>query len=332
MLAADDEANTLEALTQILSSDGFEVTSTQDVDNALGRLRTGAFDLVLTDLYFDDAPRGYDIAAAARDVHPAVPVVMLTGRPSFGNACEALRSQVAEILVKPIDTMALLETCRRAVAAAAIDRRARSLEARNRVLARVVPRMVEAKDPTTSGHSERVVGYTDTLAIRCGISDSDREALRLASLLHDVGKIGIPKSILCKAGPLTADERAVINTHPQIGYEILADLEDSENVRQWVYQHHERWDGRGYPCGLRGDEVALAGRILVLAEVYDALVEERSYKPAWPIPKIVGFFREEAGKHFDPDLAHMVADGLESRGKGFFVDGATLPLFAATAH
>ena len=110
----------------------------------------------------------------------------------------------------------------------------------------------------------------------------------------------------------------MINRHPQMGYEVLEGLTEHENVRNWVYQHHERWDGKGYPNKLAGEEVALPGRILVLAEVYDALAEVRSYKPAWPLPKICAFFRAEAGKQFDPDLAHLVADGLEQRGKSFF--------------
>lgn len=324
VLAVDDESSTLATIVSILEADDFEVTSTDNVDSALNEMQTGTHDLVLTDLYFDDVPRGYDVARSARESRPQLPVVMLTGRPSFGNACEALRNQVAEILVKPIDAGGLTATCRRAIEAAALDRRTKALESRNRVLGRVVPRMVEAKDSTTSGHSERVVGYADTLAVQCGIDEQRRESLRLAGLLHDVGKIGIPTSILCKEGPLTVGEREVINTHPEIGRQILADLEDSQDVQRWVYQHHERWDGRGYPEGLAGEDVELPGRILVLAEVYDALIEERCYKPAWPIPKIIGFFREEAGKHFDPDLANIVADGLEAKGPRFFADGADL--------
>jgi putative two-component system response regulator len=139
-----------------------------------------------------------------------------------------------------------------------------------------------------------------------------------------VGKIGIPNRILCKEGPLTSDEREVIKQHPQMGYEILAPLEDSDDVRRWVYQHHERWDGRGYPDGLAGDAVALPGRILILAEVYDALAEARSYKAAWDNNRIVEFFRAESGKHFDPDLAHLVADGLAQHGKRFFAPDGLL--------
>lgn len=319
VLAVDDEATSLETVASILGCAGFDVTTTADPDHARNLLSRGLHDLVLTDLFFDDDPIGYEIARHAREARPAVPVVMLTGRPSFGYACEALRSQVAEILVKPVDGQALVDACQKVVMAAEIEARTSALEGRNRVLSRVIPKLVEAKDSTTSGHSERVVAYADTLGELCKLTPEERDSLRLAALLHDVGKIGIPREILNKPGPLTADEREVVNRHPALGRDILSDLEDSESVRDWVYQHHERWDGRGYPNGLRGEEVALPGRILVLAEVYDALAEERSYKPAWSTTRIVDFFREEAGRHFDPDLANLVADGLEEQGKRFFV-------------
>ncbi|MCK5941188.1 MAG: HD domain-containing protein, partial [Planctomycetes bacterium] len=248
----------------------------------------------------------------------------LTGKPTFDGAQTAMRSNVADMVVKPVDPCALLATCRRVLQEAELERRNRELESVNHVLASVIPRTIEIKDPTTSGHAARVVGYTDTLAQRCGVSDEDRASLRLASLLHDVGKIGIPDKILQKPGALTTDEREVINRHPQMGYEVLSDLTMHENVRLWVYQHHERWDGKGYPNGLAGEDVALPGRILVLAEVYDALAEVRSYKPAWPIAKIVALFRAEAGRQFDPELANLVADGLEQKGSRFFAQSPDL--------
>jgi HD-GYP domain-containing protein (c-di-GMP phosphodiesterase class II) len=247
-----------------------------------------------------------------------VPVVLLTGRPSFDRAQEAMRTRVAEIVVKPVDAHVLLTTCRRVIEETELQRRTQDLTAQNRILASVLPRAIEAKDPTTGGHAERVVQYVDVLAQRCGVNEEDRQSLRLAALLHDVGKIGIPNQILTKPGPLTADEREIVNRHPQMGYEILEALHDHENVRVWVYQHHERWDGKGYPNGLKGDEVALPGRILVLAEVYDALAEPRSYKGAWEVHAIVAWFRDQAGRQFDPELAHLVADGLERMGRRFF--------------
>lgn len=324
VLLVDDEADVLSGLHELLRQAGYAVTCAADVNQGVDRLHREAFDLVLTDLYLGEHDLGFAIAEAARAHKPRIPVVLLTGRPSFDRAQEALQSRVSAIVVKPVEGQALLDTCERIIQETRLTRRNRELETANRVLTSVLPRTIEIKDPTTSGHAARVVDYTDTLASRCGVSDEDRASLRMAALLHDIGKIGVPDHILTKPGPLTVDEMEVVKRHPKMGYEVLAELEDHQDVRDWVYHHHERWDGKGYPQGLQGEDVALPGRILVLAEVYDALAEERSYKPAWPIEKIVAFFRDQAGRQFDPDLAHLVADGLQGAGKRFFASRTDL--------
>lgn len=325
VLVIDDQAEDLGFVRDILARDGYEVTCVTDMAQARLTLLNGSFSLVVTDLYLGDEGLGYEVAMTARAMRPPIPVLLLTAHPSFDNAREALRSQIFMIITKPIDVPSLLSACRRAITETEIRRRNEKLEAQNRVMAGVLPRAIEAKDPTTRGHADRVVHYVESLARKCGVSEGDMEDLRMAALLHDVGKIGIPSSILRKEGPLTRDERDIIQRHPALALEILEDLEDSDRVLQWIYQHHERWDGKGYPEGLVGDQVALPGRILILAEVFDALAEARSYKPAWPVEQIVGFFRNEAGRHFDPDLAHLVADGLERQHKRFFAaDPASL--------
>ncbi len=318
VLVLDDLAADLAFVTGLLVDAGYEIVTATTMAQARTALLSERFDLVLSDLYLQGEAHGFEIAATADSLAPPVPVVLLTGHASFVAAQEAIRTKVSAILRKPADAIEILATCRRAINESQIRLRGRRLEVLNQVLAQVLSRAIEAKDPTTGGHADRVVSYADRLAERCGVGDAEREQLRLAALLHDVGKIGIPDSVLCKQGPLTPDERKIIERHPQQGYEILSALEDHENVRLWVYQHHERWDGRGYPNGLAAEEVALPGRILVLAEVYDALAEPRSYKPAWPVERIVALFRAEAGKHFDPDLANLVADGLEQQGRQFF--------------
>lgn len=318
ILAVDDDPDALAFMEGLLHDAGFDVTTFPSLAQARDALGTGNYQLVLTDLYLGDGSLGYEIAETAAHMQPPIPVVLVTARPSFANAQGALRSRVSDIVVKPVDGERLIGACRVAIEQAEVRRRNEELEAQNRVLAQVLPRAIEAKDPTTKGHSERVVHYADTLARKCGLGEDDRRALRLASLLHDVGKIGVPEAILTKEGPLTKDEREEVEKHPEMGFDILEPLEGNDRVRQWVYQHHERWDGRGYPQGLRGDEVALGGRILILAEVFDALASARSYKPAWPAEKIAGFFRDQAGSHFDPDVAHLVADGLDRQGNRFF--------------
>jgi putative two-component system response regulator len=324
VLIVDDDLDVLTATQAALRSACLETVVVSTLSQARMALATERFDLVLTDLYLADDALGTAIADLAQAQKPPVPVILLTGRPSLSSAQDAIRSRVAELLVKPVAEHVLRVACTRAIADAENRRRTAQLAAQNRVLASVLPRAIEVKDPTTRGHSDRVVRYADVLAQRCGVSDEDRESLRLASQLHDVGKIGISNQILCKDGPLTSEEREEIKKHPQMGFEILEPLEESDNVRRWVYEHHERWDGRGYPNGLVGEDVALPGRILILAEVYDALAEARSYKQAWDNQKIVDLFRAEAGKHFDPELARLVADGLERLGKRFFAPDGLL--------
>jgi cyclic di-GMP phosphodiesterase len=318
ILVVDDEAAVRAGVEGILVEAGYRVACRASAGEAKDALDHQRYDLVLTDLYLADQALGFEVVKVARRCQPPVPTILLTGRPSLDGAQEAIRSQVTELVVKPVDPVTLISSCRRAIRNSELEQRQRRLVAQNQVLARVLPRAIEAKDPTTSGHAERVVRYTDVLAQRCGVSREDRQDLRMASLLHDVGKIGIPEKILTKPGQLTTDERNVIRRHPTLGYDILEPLTDGEQIRRWVVQHHERWDGLGYPEGLVGEEVELPGRILILAEVYDALAEARSYKPAWPTDKIVGFFRAEAGRHFDPQLARLVADGLERMGNLFF--------------
>lgn len=318
VLVVDDDVDVLDAVSAILTHANFAVTCLDSPAAAKRALASETFQLVLTDLYLEPEGLGYEIASAAAECSPPVPAILLTGRPSFDSAQEAMRQHFHEMVVKPLHPGELLAACRRVIQNQAILRRQADLMAQNRILANILPRAIEAKDPTTSGHAERVIHYADSLAARVGVSQKDRESLRMASLLHDIGKIAIPEQILCKNGPLTADERKVIERHPQVGYEILGPIRDSEDIRTWVYQHHERWDGRGYPNRLRGEEVALPGRILIVAEVYDALAEARSYKSGWEPAQIASYFREQAGHHFDPDLAHIVAEGVEQKGPRFF--------------
>jgi len=318
VLVVDDDPDTLTLMTSILTDAGFIVDHQSDLTRARAALSNGRFELILTDLYLGDERLGYEIAEFAHALRPPVPVVLVTARPSFANAREAMRSHICEIVVKPVDGATLVSACRRAVEQFQIRRRNDELQTQNQTLMDVLPRAIEAKDPTTEGHSQRVVQYADVLAKKCGVNDEDRASLRVASLLHDVGKIGIPNSILQKDGPLTTAEREVIQTHPTVGYDILEPLKYSESVRRWVHQHHERHDGKGYPQGIGGEELELPGSILILAEVFDALASARSYKPAWETSRISELMRFQAGKHFNPELAHLVADGLDQEGSKFF--------------
>ena len=162
----------------------------------------------------------------------------------------------------------------------------------------------EMRSKETGNHVKRVARYSEIIGRQYGLSDHDIDILRNASPMHDIGKIAIPDSILLKKGILTDKEREEMKKHTTLGYEMLkhSERELIKAAAVVAYQHHEKWDGSGYPEGIKGDSIHIFGRITAMADVFDALVCRRVYKDAWPISKVLDFFREEQGKHFDPDL------------------------------
>lgn len=161
---------------------------------------------------------------------------------------------------------------------------------------------IDAKDQYTAGHSRRVSLLAARLALKIGFDAEQTERVRICGLVHDVGKIGVPESVLCKAGKLTDEEFALIKRHPEIGHRILKDIPQFDDVLPGVMHHHERWDGRGYPHGLKGDQIPLVARILALADTFDAMSSNRSYRPALSREQVIAEIRCCAGQQFDPDL------------------------------
>lgn len=179
---------------------------------------------------------------------------------------------------------------------------------------RAIAATIDAKDGYTHRHSERVAALSKHLAIALGMSAGEQETVELSALLHDVGKIAVPDSILNKPGRLTAEEFDEMKKHPAHGARILANIQSPaiKAVLPGVQSHHERWDGRGYPDGLAGDAIPMLGRLLGIADFFDALTSVRAYRGAMPIDDAVDLLREGAGRHFDPTLAALVVE-LHSR-------------------
>jgi putative nucleotidyltransferase with HDIG domain len=163
-------------------------------------------------------------------------------------------------------------------------------------------RTVDTNSPWTAGHSERVTDLAMDLGRELGLPPDEIDLLHRGGLLHDIGKVGVPPSILDKAGKLTEEEYAVIKKHPSKGAEILEPIPNLQNVIPIVFQHHERFDGKGYPNGLSGEAISLHARILAVADVVDALVSDRPYRPGWSREKVLGYTRENAGQQFDPGV------------------------------
>ena len=199
----------------------------------------------------------------------------------------------------------------------------RDLDHLNQGALTALARTVDAKSPWTAGHSERVSAMAQELARVMGLEQSKIDNLYRAALLHDIGKVGISSAILDKPGKLTDEEYAVIKKHPRMGVRILEPIKVYHEVIPIVLQHHERYDGKGYPDGASGRDIVLEARIMAVADVYDALISDRPYRPGWEFEKVVDFIRENSASHFDPEVVRAFESLLAS--------GAVPPIMATAA-
>jgi response regulator RpfG family c-di-GMP phosphodiesterase len=172
----------------------------------------------------------------------------------------------------------------------------------------------ESRSKETGNHVKRVAEYSYLIALGLGMPQEEAELLKMASPMHDIGKVAIPDEVLKKPGKLTEDEFAVMKTHTDIGYGLLKNshrriLRTAATV---AYEHHEKWNGKGYPRGLKGEEIHIYGRITAIADVFDALGSDRVYKKAWELDRILNLFKEERGQHFDPQVVDVFMDQLPS--------------------
>ncbi len=170
---------------------------------------------------------------------------------------------------------------------------------------RAISNALETKDSYTNGHSLRVTLYSMILAKELNLSDSFMEDIEIAGLLHDIGKVAMPKNILCKNGKLTDEEFLVMKAHPVRGEKIVLNIKKLQLISEWVKSHHEKWDGRGYPDGLKGTEIPLPGRIIALADTYDAMTSTRPYRTALSHEVAISEIKRCAGTQFDPELAEL---------------------------
>lgn len=201
--------------------------------------------------------------------------------------------------------------------ASLVQTRTREVAGAQMELVRRLRVAAEYKDDETGAHIQRMSKVSGLLARAAGLSEAEAELIEQAAPMHDLGKIGIPDRILLKASPLTPDEWRVMRMHPGIGAGIIGkhDAPVLKIARRIALTHHEKWDGSGYPRGLKGEEIPIVGRIVALADVFDALTSERPYKPAWPAENAVAYLREQSGKHFDPRLTSLFLDLLPAVAK-----------------
>ncbi|MEJ2644680.1 MAG: response regulator [Gammaproteobacteria bacterium] len=275
-------------------------------------------DLVLTDYKMPDMD-GIEFVQRLRTLSGCgqVPIVMITSLEDRNVRYSALEAGVTDFLIKPVDHIECRVRCRNLLTQ---RRQQRIIQDRTRWLERRVSEATseirvreqetllrlakagEYRDEITGNHVIRMAKFSRLIGEKLGLSEEECGVIELAAPMHDIGKIGIPDHILSKPGRLTDEELGVMKTHSQIGYEILRDSPSKYLQMGAVIAlgHHEKFDGSGYPKGLRGEEIPLVARIVAIADVYDALTSERPYKQPWSVDDAVRFMNAERGKHFDP--------------------------------
>jgi putative two-component system response regulator len=291
ILVVDDMPENLDILGGLLEPEGYSVDTAKDGQEAVEKALADPPDLILMDV---SMPRMTGLEACrqlkADPRTQLVPVLLITGLGAREDRIEGIAAGCDDFLTKPVDFEQLIARTRSALRTKAL---VDQLEQAENVLVSLA-NALDAKDPYTRGHSERVATYAEALGGAVDLSSDMRRNLRRAGLLHDIGKIGIPLEYLQKPGKLTTEEYEIVKLHPSIGYDICKPLKTMVPLLFLIRGHHERLDGKGYPDRLKGDAISLPLRCLSLADVYDALTSDRAYRRALPRAQAVKIMREEA--------------------------------------
>ncbi|RXJ67936.1 two-component system response regulator [Halarcobacter ebronensis] len=328
IVSIDDNENNLYLIEAICSEMNLSVISFSESLDALMYILQNQVDLIITD-YMMPNLNGLDFIKEYRNSNKVVPIIMITAAGDDERIHkEAFELGANDFLSKPINSVLfqarvlnLLTNHRNRIL---LENKAKFLEdevqkATERLIIRehetlqILGKTAEYKDPETASHVARVSNYSKLLAKEYGLSEEEQEIVFYAAPFHDLGKVGIEDKILLKPAKLDEDEFEIMKTHAQIGYEILKDSQ-SEYLKAGAIialSHHEKYNGKGYPKGLKGEDIHIYGRIVAIADVFDALTSIRPYKRAWSFNEAVEFLKEEKGRHFDPKMVDIFINNLD---------------------
>src|SRR2546429_836511 len=322
LLIVDDEAEVRSVLNDLLR-DTYQCSQAPSAEDALAQLRERDYQLVISDITMSGMS-GLEMIPHVKVISPDTVIVMISGMQTIESAINALRLGAFDYLMKPFDLRQaeaavsrafdhheLIVAKRRyetqleelvAQRTAELDEALGSLENAYRSTLKALTAALEARDAETHGHSERVVTFSLRLGREYGLTNPRIKALEFGSLLHDIGKIGVPDSILRKPAKLTDDEWVLMRQHPVHGQQILRGIEFLEGAARVVAQHHEQWNGSGYPAGLSGEDIDVCARIFAVADAFDAITSDRVYRKGKPYEAAAQELNDWAGKQFDPKV------------------------------
>ena len=322
ILIVDDEVEITEILADLLSADYLCVRA-GSAEQALSQLAANQFQLVISDITMPGMS-GLEMIPHVKELWPDTVVVMISGMQTVESAIGALRLGAFDYLMKPFDLRQVEAVVKRALEhyelvvakqryenhleelveqrTAELDRALNSLEGAYRSTLKALTAALETRDSETHGHSERVVTYSLRLGREYGLNSEQMKSLEFGSLLHDIGKIGVPDSILRKPAKLTEEEWVRMREHPVHGQQILRGIEFLQGAARVVAQHHEQWDGSGYPLGLRAEEIDICARIFAVADAFDAITSDRVYRRGKSYEAAAQELDDWAGRQFDPKI------------------------------
>lgn len=323
IIAVDDEAGIIDSLEVFLKKTNYDFVGITDPVEAIERVKTEHFDLMLLDFMMTPL-HGDEVVEEIRKFNKELYILLLTGHKDLAPPLETIKRLDIQGYCEKSDKfdqlLLLIESGIKSIKQMnEIKRINEELEMTNEKLEQAyldsietLRYTVEAKDPYTRGHSDRVSEFSVLIGQKLGLPEDQIKLLRIGGLFHDIGKIGIPDSILQKQAKLTDEEYSEIKNHPSIGVHILGSAKLFKDILPIVKHHHERYDGRGYPSGLKGEDIPYLARIAAVADTFDAMTSKRSYRDALDLQFVKDEIKRCEGTQFDPQIAEVFLDILNN--------------------